>query len=297
MGILPDVAQHGCAVDGYEVVAPNGRTTTAPITAEHGALVVPRLTLDEIILQPRDRAAARDSRRSVTVSHVEPRRAAPASHAEDGRTFEARVAIIATGAAFGVLTPQPASCSARRRAMLAARAYFEDLQRDVAQQLPAALRRRAVAGLRLGLSRSSRRAANIGVGFLPQPALRHGRRRPSSASSRRPDRAKPCSTARARPGRSRAIRSASIFSSAPTFAEHTLLVGEAAGLVNPLTGEGIDYALESGMIAAEHRGPRPRPRAYTMHGSPTTIGCFALASKRSSASASGSATGTASRRC
>ena len=30
-----------------------------------------------------------------------------------------------------------------------------------------------------------------------------------------------------------------------------LLVGEAAGLANPLTGEGIDYALESGRIAAE----------------------------------------------
>ena len=31
-----------------------------------------------------------------------------------------------------------------------------------------------------------------------------------------------------------------------------LLVGEAAGLVNPLTGEGIDYALESAQIAADH---------------------------------------------
>jgi 2-polyprenyl-6-methoxyphenol hydroxylase-like FAD-dependent oxidoreductase len=42
------------------------------------------------------------------------------------------------------------------------------------------------------------------------------------------------------------------FLRARTFAERTLLVGEAAGLVNPLTGEGIDYALESGMIAARH---------------------------------------------
>jgi flavin-dependent dehydrogenase len=29
-------------------------------------------------------------------------------------------------------------------------------------------------------------------------------------------------------------------------------VGEAAGLVNPLTGEGIDYALESGQLAAQY---------------------------------------------
>jgi len=42
------------------------------------------------------------------------------------------------------------------------------------------------------------------------------------------------------------------FLRSPTQAKNTLLVGEAAGLVNPLTGEGIDYALESGRIAAEH---------------------------------------------
>ena len=31
-----------------------------------------------------------------------------------------------------------------------------------------------------------------------------------------------------------------------------MLFRSAAGLANPLTGEGIDYALESGRIAAEH---------------------------------------------
>ena len=42
------------------------------------------------------------------------------------------------------------------------------------------------------------------------------------------------------------------FPDAPVSARGVLLVGEAAGLVNPLTGEGIDYALESAQIAAEH---------------------------------------------
>ena len=41
------------------------------------------------------------------------------------------------------------------------------------------------------------------------------------------------------------------FPELPTSAARVLLVGEAAGLVNPLTGEGIDYALESAQIAAE----------------------------------------------
>ncbi|MFP4076791.1 MAG: NAD(P)/FAD-dependent oxidoreductase [Halochromatium sp.] len=37
---------------------------------------------------------------------------------------------------------------------------------------------------------------------------------------------------------------------APTRAAGLLAVGEAAGLVNPFTGEGIDYALESAALAA-----------------------------------------------
>jgi flavin-dependent dehydrogenase len=42
------------------------------------------------------------------------------------------------------------------------------------------------------------------------------------------------------------------FATAPTWSERILLVGESAGLVSPLTGEGIDFALESGRLAAEY---------------------------------------------
>jgi flavin-dependent dehydrogenase len=41
------------------------------------------------------------------------------------------------------------------------------------------------------------------------------------------------------------------FLHAPNRADGLLAVGEAAGLVNPFTGEGIDYALESAELAAE----------------------------------------------
>ena len=58
-------------MDGYEVVAPNGRSTTAPITAEHGALVVPRLTLDQIILSRAIASGARFEPESRD-RHVEP---------------------------------------------------------------------------------------------------------------------------------------------------------------------------------------------------------------------------------
>ncbi|WP_462321645.1 NAD(P)/FAD-dependent oxidoreductase [Halochromatium sp.] len=55
------------------------------------------------------------------------------------------------------------------------------------------------------------------------------------------------------------------FLRAPTRADGLLAVGEAAGLVNPFTGEGIDYALESAERAADsilmalRRGPTVGP--------------------------------------
>ena len=52
------------------------------------------------------------------------------------------------------------------------------------------------------------------------------------------------------------------FLEAPTFGPRSLVVGEAAGLVNPLTGEGIDYALESGEVAAEHIAREAEPAEY-----------------------------------
>ncbi len=50
------------------------------------------------------------------------------------------------------------------------------------------------------------------------------------------------------------IKSFPIFMDFPNtkvFADRLLIVGEAAGLVNPLTGEGVDYAMQSGKIAAD----------------------------------------------
>ena len=71
MGILPEVERAGCRVGAYEVVAPNGRATSAGITAEHGALVVPRRDLDDIVLRRAVTSGAAFASR-VTVSHVEP---------------------------------------------------------------------------------------------------------------------------------------------------------------------------------------------------------------------------------
>jgi geranylgeranyl reductase family protein len=247
MGILPDVAQHGCPVDGYAVVAPNRRETSAPITGPHGALVVKRLLLDDIV-QRRACASGAQFTSGVNATRVEQTSTDVRVHADDGRAFTGRVAVIATGAAFGVLK-RSGILSQPPRAMLAARAYFEDLQTDVSHSFQ--LRFDGVPMPGYGwVFPVKARAANVGVGFLP----RRGSGTASQAFVRFTHSAalRPMLAGARQDGPLKGYPIRVDFLKSPTFAERTVLVGEAAGLVNPLTGEGIDYALESGSIAAEH---------------------------------------------
>jgi len=83
------------------------------------------------------------------VNRVEPTPTGARVHADDGRTFDGRIAVIATGAAFGLLK-RSGILSTPARIWLAARAYFEDLQTDVAHSSRCGSTARH-AGLRLGL--------------------------------------------------------------------------------------------------------------------------------------------------
>jgi menaquinone-9 beta-reductase len=248
MGILAQVETRGCPVEAYEVVAPNRKMTRAPITADHGALVVPRLTLDEIIL---DRAATSGARfeAPVRVDRIEPTRTAVRVHTRTGQAFEGRLAVLATGAATTVLN-RSGILKRRPQAMLAARAYFEDVQSEVARAFQLRFDDAPTRGYGWVFP-VARHAANIGVCFLPGP-------RRSETAALGYDRFihNPALGPILRGGRQTGpLKGYPIrvdFLSAPTYGDRTLLVGEAAGLVNPLTGEGIDYALESGMLAADH---------------------------------------------
>jgi geranylgeranyl reductase family protein len=247
MGVLAEVTAHGCGVDGYEVVAPNGRSTTAAISGEHGALVVPRVTLDQMLLHAAIASGACFEPR-ISVTQVVPTSDGARVHDADGHTFEGRVAIVATGAATKVLR-QSGILSHQPKAMLAARAYFDDLPRELDSKFQ--LRFDGVPSPGYGwVFPVAPRTANIGVGFLP------GKRSGTAAQAfRRFTSVKSIESTLAGARQVGPLKGYPIrvdFLQAPTFASNTLLVGEAAGLVNPLTGEGIDYALESGKIAAEH---------------------------------------------
>jgi flavin-dependent dehydrogenase len=247
MGILSEVASHGCPVDGYEVVAPNGRATSAQITSEHRALVVPRLTLDNIILNRAISSGAQFLNR-VNVSRVEPIPDGARVQTEAGQQFDARVAVVASGAAYGVLT-HSGILKRPPQVMLAARAYFEDLQRDVARTF--SLRFDDVPMPGYGwVFPTGTRSANIGVGFLPK--RRSGTALKAMQRFINGHAIAPFLGGARQTGPVKGYPIRVDFLTSPTTAERTLLVGEAAGLVNPLTGEGIDYALESGMLAADH---------------------------------------------
>jgi len=249
MGILAEVERRGCRVGAYEVVAPNGRATSAHITAEHGALVVPRRELDELILKRAVESGAH-FRGRVAVSHIEATSNGAQVYAEDGQTFTGRVVVLATGAATGVLK-RSGILRHQPRAMLAARAYFEDIQADVASTF--SLRFRGVPLPGYGwVFPVSKTTANIGVGFLPARRTSKPTQTASRVFAEFTRSLHPFLNGARQAGPVKGYPIRVDFLTAPTFAERTLLVGEAAGLVNPLTGEGIDYALESGQMAAWH---------------------------------------------
>ncbi len=258
MGILNKVLQMGHCIYSVEVTAPNGHTISAafpqqPAMPDH-ALVIPRRILDDVIRRQALASGARfRGRVSVTGLEPAPHGVTIAAEEPGSRTsFKARMAVIATGAdikllrRMGLLSHPPPM-------MLAARAYFEELRggenhfhfRFDGVPLPG-------YGWVFPLSET---VANVGLGVFPgSGASRRTRLTPRAtfdAFIRTPALA-------ALMGESRPIRPVMgyplriDFLTAPTFAERVLLVGEAAGLVNPLTGEGIDYALESGKLAAGH---------------------------------------------
>jgi geranylgeranyl reductase family protein len=241
MGLLAEVARVGQPILGYDVFAPNGKLTGSDLTGSQAALVVPRYELDELIRQRAVLSGARFEDH-VTVTRVEPSPTGVCVLAENGQRFAARVAVLATGASTKVLL-ESAILRRQPRAMLAARAYYRDGAH--ADRFELRFDHVPLPGYGWVFPLADGRL-NVGVGFLPRPWHRTTARRAFDTFVEH----RLGAAERDGPVRGYPIRVD--FLTTPTFAERTLLVGEAAGLVNPLTGEGIDYALESGEIAAEH---------------------------------------------
>lgn len=258
MGLLADVLARGTRQDTVDFFAPNGFTASADVKSRDEQYsyveIVPRLILDNMILE---RAIASGARFEGAVRVVNAQREGKTMvvTGERGRTlatFRARMVVVATGASAGLLV-RMGLLERVPPVMLTCRAYYEGMShleggvqcRFDGVPLPgygwvfplSATRANVGAGIfREGVARlwMPETARVVFDAFIQTPALR---RMLDGATRDGPVKGFPIRVD---------------FARAPTYAERVAVVGEAAGLVNPVTGEGIDYALESGKIAARH---------------------------------------------
>lgn len=254
IGILPQAEQAGFRVNGIAVYAQHGATLQAPIPSHpefpNYLLVVPRLRLDDLI---RSRAVASGAHfeSRVRVSSVTPDASGvTVSGDREGQvvSYRARVVIAAVGANMGILKDigllryQP-------RPIIAVRAYYEDMQ-GLDDRIQAHFERIPMPGYGW-IFPTGPASANVGLGMWREQTQAGGSLRSALNDFIESKRLQPLMAGARLAGPIKSYPLRIDFTRAPTFGERILLVGEAAGLVSPLTGEGIDFALESGKLAAD----------------------------------------------
>ena len=258
MSLVADLLPHGQVIRSLEIIAPNGRALDARVPVHPGlpefSFVIPRYILDDLV---RRRAVERGAAFEAGVRVMGIAREngfARVIGQRDRKTvdYRAKLVLLATGASTGLLVAAGVLDSPPPM-MVAARAYFEGFK-DLPEQTQFRFDGVPLPGYGW-LFPVSLTCANVGTGYYAGEA-RAARRMPPSPRvaferfvAHPPVRQVLAGTRQVGPLKSYPLRLD--FLSAPTYAERLLVAGEAAGLVNPLTGEGIDYALESGQMAAE----------------------------------------------
>ncbi|HUP91030.1 MAG TPA: geranylgeranyl reductase family protein [Solimonas sp.] len=247
MGLESAVAARAARITRCAVHAPY-TATDAPLTAAPGfpdyAYVLPRRELDELLI--RHAVAAGAELREGTEVLGWRAQADGVWIDTDGELVCARFALLACGAHLK-LPLRMKLLAAKPRMMVAARAYVaRGASAGDAWHLDFC--RLAAPGYGWVFPVSAD-CANVGIGFF---AARRGRA-PAAAVPRY---LRLAATRRALGGDVAAgeIKSFPLrvdFPTAPLSQGRVWVIGEAAGLVNPATGEGIDYALESGRMAAQ----------------------------------------------
>lgn len=261
MGVL-DLLTAPLAIRGVEVHMGDTGSRDFPFPLERypdsGALIVPRRILDHAICQRAVQAGAvlheNHRVREVITDDGRPVGVLALDRHGDTRVFRGRAIIAADGAASGLARRVGLRDKIGPEMGMAIRGYYEGLDHqgdrmafylllfdDTGRVLLPSY------GWVFPLSPST---ANIGVGIFERRRdvnLRHLMARfveRLRLSDRRFLQMTPCSTWSAAPLRFD-------FDPERSAMGRMLLVGDAAGLVSPFTGEGISYALESGRIAAD----------------------------------------------
>ncbi len=253
LGVLDEVTAAGHRINALKVFSPNGDHFISSIPAHAGypdyALVLPRFQLDDV-LRRRAIAAGAEFRRASVSDLLQDAAARIVGVRADGATLHARRVVFATGASTavleraGLLAPSPALGRA-------ARTYFANIG-SLSDAIEFHFDSVPLPGYGWVFPTSAT-TANVGAGYF----LRAGRRPPHTTPRQtfdgfiaNPHIASLLAGAQATaPIRGYPLRFD--FDRARTAWPGLYLVGETCGLVNPMTGEGIDFALESAEVAAE----------------------------------------------
>lgn len=252
--LLDSLKNFAFRLNGVRLVAPSGSTMTAPIPPKAGLpnhlYIAPRYHLDNLLLQRAINAGV-DFKPNFQVGDVKTAGDGITLHGKASSTsrhFSARGGVIAVGAAIpllkkvGLMTQSP-------KFAVAARAYYENLT-GLDDLMEIRFDGAPLPGYGW-IFPTSATSANIGAGFLSKsPNL------PTTAKGifdqfLEHDPVKERMLKATQIGEIKSYPLRMDFATARTFTDKLIVVGEAAGLVNPFTGEGIDYAMESGQIAAQ----------------------------------------------
>ncbi|MCW5875113.1 MAG: geranylgeranyl reductase family protein [Anaerolineales bacterium] len=254
MGILAQAEAAGYRVNGLSVFAKRGAVLQSTIPKHPSLhdylLVVPRLRLDDIVrrkaleqgvtFQGDTRVTGLTPHADGVDIHVQ------ASGGPD--TYRAQMAVVAAGAnmsflrEIGILRHTP-------RPIVAVRAYYEGLQ-GLGDHIQAHFEQVPMPGYGWVFP-TGKDSANIGLGMWRDQASAPESLRAALAHFLQAPRMQALLQNATQVGAVKSYPLRIDFTTAPTFGERVLLVGESAGLVSPLTGEGIDFALETGKLAAE----------------------------------------------
>ena len=257
LGVLDAVRKAAFACNGVTVRASEtteftigfDRTREAHNDPQHAQLLVlPRVALDDLLLRHAIAAGAMHLPATRIIA-IDERDTHCEIVADDGRRFVAPLAVIATGAesqllrACGLLADKPPLEHA-------ARAYFDNV---------AGLADRVVLffdGVDLPgygwVFPTSPTSANIGCGVFARTGIPQAQRLKQLIATHPALRTMLAGATQAGPIKAYPLRTD--FKPAYAGRGRMLVAGEAAGLVNPITGEGIDYALESAEFLADAIG-------------------------------------------
>jgi len=247
LGLAESLSQSAFRIDDICVTTPCGVQVKAPFSADGTpGCVIPRIKLDEL-LRGEAVAAGAEFVGDVRVSQVieeEEKKVIGASRGS-APSWRGRVIVLAVGASVGLL--KALKLLPRRPEFdYAARLYFDGIS-GLGNRIDVRLDGVPLPGYGwiFPLSHSS---ANVGVGLFGRSS--HNSYEVLGRFLKHPPIAQLIGAGQPQgPPKSYPLRTD--FHRSPLRRGRLLLIGEAAGLVNPFTGEGIDYALESAEYAAE----------------------------------------------